>query len=123
MKTTTLSLILVLLTSACVSNAQSSVTNAKPQFVIMAGDVSAAPVIMPTNSTEGIVDVHFSGRARVEFAKFWQEHLDQQVQILFNKKVIGEPVINGRIGTGYAIYLHFPTVAEAKRTADLLTKG
>jgi preprotein translocase subunit SecD len=122
MKTTTLSLILVLLTSACASNAQNTATNAKPQFVIMAGDVSAAPVIMPRDSTEGIVDVHFSGRARAEFAKFWQAHLDQQVQILFDKKVIGEPVIQGRIGTGYAIYLHFSTVAEAKTIADLLTK-
>ena len=121
MKTITLSLIFTLLTSACISKAQSSVPDAKPQFVIKAGDVDAAPVLMPADSTEGIVDVHFTGQARTEFIKFSLAHRDQQVQLFFDKQVVGKPVIDGRYTPG-AILVHYPTVEEAKKVAALLTK-
>ena len=121
MKNTTLSLILVLFVSACSHKTESTVITGSTEFSIAAGDVTAAPVMRPTGSTEALVDVHFSSTKSAEFSQFTASHLNQKVQILVGTKVVAEPVIRAAI-TGGQIQLHFATPEEAQAVADSLTK-
>jgi len=123
MKTTTLSLILIFLASACASKAQ-DVPTAKPKFVIMAGDVVSTSVELVTNRVPSTAVVHLeftSGKA-AEFRKFTQQHLKQTVQILVGTNVVATPVIQSEIPSK-KIYLDFPTREEAARISNyLMTK-
>ena len=110
MKIATLCLMLALFVSACSRKAETQL------FVISAGDVSAAPVIMPSNG-EGIVDVHFGPARSAEFAKFKQQHSGQQVEIAV---IIAKPDVDVAY-TPSAIQLHFTTPEQAKKVAALLT--
>jgi preprotein translocase subunit SecD len=122
MKNTTLSLILVLLVSACSHKTDGSATSSSIQFSIAASDVSAAVVLTRAGSTTAaVVDVHFSSSKAAEFRKFTEAHLNQQVQILVGTNVVAEPVIRAAI-TGGKVQLHFATREEAQAVADSLTK-
>ena len=86
--------------------------------MISAEDVSAAPVIMPAGSTEGIVEVHLHNQKSAEWSKLWPQDPYQPVQVAI---VVAKP--ESRRGyTGSAIQLHFATVEQAKAIAELLQK-
>ena len=109
-KTTALCLMLGLFASACSRKSESRL------FVISAEDVSAAPVLMPTGSTEGIVEVHLHDEKSAEWATFWPQDPSLPVQVAV---VVAKP--ESRRGyTGNAIQLHFATVEQAEVVADLL---
>src|SRR5665647_13622 len=84
MKNTTISLILVLFTSACSHKTESTPTTSTggstPQFSIAASDVSSASVEILTNTPNLVAahktasaDVHLSSKAAADFQKFTQE--------------------------------------------------
>jgi hypothetical protein len=111
MKIATLCLVVALFASACSHKPDTKL------FVISADDVSAAPVLMPSDTKDGIVEVHFAPSRSAEFGKFWQEHSEQQVQIAI---IVAKPEIHGAY-TGKTIQLHFATPEQAKTVAALLT--
>jgi preprotein translocase subunit SecD len=128
MKTTTLSLILVLFASACSHKTESSVTAGSTQFSMTAGDVlstSVETVIgrVPSSPTEKrtVVHLEFSGAKAAEFRKFTKEHLNQKVQIMVGEKVVWEPVIRAEIPSP-KIELLFSSPDEARAVADSLSK-
>jgi preprotein translocase subunit SecD len=129
MKTTTLSLMLVLLASACASQAQ-DVPTAKPKFVIMPGDVISTSVETVTNDVitsapikeTTIVHLDFTSDKAAAFRKFTQQHLKQTVQILVGTNVVATPIIQSEFPGG-KIYLNFSTPKEAARISNyLMTK-
>jgi len=128
MKNTTISLLLVLLISACSHKTESTVATGTPHFQIAASDVSTASFQSVTNRADfvaahktAVVDVVFSSSKAAEFGKFTREHLNQQVQILVGSKVVAEPRILAEISGG-EIELNFTTPEEAQAVVDSLTK-
>jgi preprotein translocase subunit SecD len=127
MKTTLLSLILVLLASACSPKTESNLADSEAttdssQFVISALDVSSASIRKPGGSTQGLViDVQFASQKAAEFHKFTQKHLNQKIQILVGTNVVAQPVIRAPIPGGQ-IQLTFGTQDEAQTVLQALTK-
>jgi preprotein translocase subunit SecD len=130
MKTTTLSLMLILLASAYASKAQSDAPPAKPQFVIMPGDVVSTSVETVTNDVitsapikeTTVVHLDFTSDKAAAFRKFTRQHLKQTVQILVGTNVVATPMIESEIPSR-KIYLNFSTPEEATRVSSyLMTK-
>ncbi len=128
MKNTTLSLLLVLLVSACSHKTESAPTAGFPEFSIAAGDVIGTSVEATTGNVSGsptqvmyMVHVELSSAKGAEFRQFTKDHVNQQVQILVGAKVIQEPMIAAEI-VSPKIDLIYSSKDEAQSVADLLSK-
>ena len=97
MKTTILSLLLILFASACSHKTESSVTADTSQFPMAAGEVVSTSVEvvtgrLPSSPTQetAVVHLEFSRAKAAEFRKFTREHLNQKVQIMVGTNVVQE---------------------------------
>jgi preprotein translocase subunit SecD len=126
MKTTILSLFLVLLIAGCSRKPAESTTAATPaaalpQFTFAATDL-ASPAAVATNRLGGVsVDINLSGSKADELYKFTMAHLNHQVQIMCGPKVLITPVIYTAISNGKVQVTFGPSSAtNAQVVADLL---
>jgi preprotein translocase subunit SecD len=134
MKITTLSLILVLLASACShrsERATSPVTpniaidSSKPHFELVVSDL-AAPAVISTNGVGSghdtiVISFQLSADKAAEFAKFTQEHLRQQTQLICDSKVVAEPFVASPIAGG-RVQVAFSSLEQARVIEELLNK-
>jgi preprotein translocase subunit SecD len=132
MKNTTISLLLVLFTSACSHKTETTPTTSTgdttPQFAIAAGDVTNTSVEVvtgrvPSSPTQEMAVVHLEllGAKAAEFRQFTKDHINQKVQIMVGTKVVEEPVIRAEIPSP-KIELMFSSPDEARVIADSLSK-
>ena len=134
MRITTLILGLVLLTSACSHRNESvklsvaqpiAVDGGKPHFRLVAADL-AAPAVIRTNgvgSGHETLVIHFqlsAGKA-AEFARFTQEHLRQQAQLICDSTVVAEPFVATPISDG-RVQIAFSSLEQARGVEGLLNK-
>jgi preprotein translocase subunit SecD len=129
-KAATLTLILVLLASACsrtVPRGRSiALDPTKPQFTIAAGDL-AAPAVLATNSAPSganatiVIPLHFTPAKTEAFRTFTREHLNQQAQLVVGSTVVAEPFIGTEIADGHA-EIAFSSAEEAETVRALLSK-
>jgi preprotein translocase subunit SecD len=125
-----LSLVLVLIASACSRTARLGRSFAldpnKPQFLIAPADL-ASPAVIATNSSPSganatiVIRVEFNADKGDEFRKFTREHLNQQTQLVVGAKVVAEPVIVAEISDGRTD-MAFTAFDEAWAVRTLLSK-
>lgn len=134
MRIATLSLVLILLASACSRRSESdpipgtpngAIGSTKAQFEFVASDL-AAPAVMSTNgigSGHATVVIHFqlSADRAAEFAKFTQAHLRQEAKLICDSKVVAEPFIASPITDG-RVQVTFSSREQARETEQLLNK-
>ncbi|HTX21496.1 MAG TPA: hypothetical protein VMD27_06545 [Candidatus Aquilonibacter sp.] len=134
MKITIFSLVLVLLVSACSHKVESTapsslpqiaVDASKPHFEFTASDL-AVPAEIGTNGVGSghdtiIINLQLSTGKAAELAKFTQEHTNQQIQLIFDSKVVAEPFVYTPI-TGGAVQLAFSSLAQAQAVERLLSE-
>lgn len=69
---------------------------------------------------EYAVQLGLSSARAADFQKFTQSHLNQKVQIVMGKNVVGEPVIDSEVTNG-KIVLHCPA-GEIKKFTEAFPK-
>jgi preprotein translocase subunit SecD len=135
MKTTTikvavLSVILLLLASACSRTTQRgrsySLDPSKPQFTISPADL-AAPPVLGTNSTPSgehatiVLRIQFTAAKAEAFDKFTRDHKNQQTQLVVRSKVIARPYVAAEIPDG-RVELAFSSIDDAREARVWLSK-
>src|SRR6266481_1284198 len=125
-----LSLVLVLIASACSHTPQRgrsyTLEPSKPQFTIAPADL-AGPAVLATNSSpsgaHGTIVLHlqFSPAKTDAFRIFTRDHTNQQTQLVVGSKVVAEPFIVAEISDGRAD-LAFSSFDEARAVKGLLSR-
>ena len=134
MKISILSLIVVLLASGCsrkstestaasTASTNATVTATLPQFKFAAGDLASPAKVATNRFGTFTVDLQLSGAKSDELRRFTQSHQDQQVEMVFEGKVLSSPMIQGVISNG-AVQESFAASEsnQAWAVADLLNK-
>jgi len=132
MKTTALSLVLLLFVSAC-SPKGDSVTGSKPQFVIAPSDIVGGGGLVTKLNRAKLVDtnmtaavwIRLSDKAAHNLEIFSREHLNQRVQFQLGTNVVEETMYS--VITNRELDLFFPSTDEAMEVhgvvADALPKN
>jgi preprotein translocase subunit SecD len=123
MKITILSLILILLVSACSHKSREFANAADTNFVFSAEDITSPAEVVTDRFGTFHVDVKLSGVKADDLRQFTQAHLNQQVEISFGSNVLTRPIIREVIPNG-EIMETFPSSEsnEAWTVANLLNK-
>ena len=125
-------LAIALLASSCSQKAENTTTKnlppiavdaSKPHFEFAASDL-AVPADIGTNGVGTgrdtiVVHLKFSAGKTAEFAKFTQEHMEQQTQLIIGSTVVAEPRVIAVITDGRCD-LTFKSVEKAQAVEDLL---
>jgi len=124
-KTTVLSLILLLFAWACSRKTESAV-DSKPQFTIAPADLADPPVLATNSSPSGanatvVIHLQFSPAKTDAFRKFTRKHIHQQTQLVVGSKVVAEPFILSEIPDARTD-LAFSSLDEARVIKDVLSK-
>ena len=124
-----LSLVLVLIASACSHAPQRgrsyTLDPSKPQFTIAPADLAASAVLATNSSPSGahatiVIHLQFSPAKTDAFRSFTRDHTNQQTQLVVGSKVVAEPFIVAEITDGRAD-LAFSSFDEARAVKDLLS--
>src|SRR6185369_1937321 len=129
-KVAVLSVLLVLLASACSRTTQRGrnygLDPNKPQFTIAPADLAAAPVLGTNSGPSGahatiVLRVEFTATRADAFHKFTRDHRNQQTQLVVRSKVVAEPFVAAEIPDG-RVELAFSSIDEARGVRAWLSK-
>jgi preprotein translocase subunit SecD len=111
MKKTLLSLVIILLVTACSPKSDNTGT---PQFSVVPADITSA------SAETTVVHIEFAKPKAEAFSKFTKEHVNQKIQVVVGSKVVAEPVVRSEIPGG-KIDVSFSSAEEAQKFAASLS--